>query len=93
VNEAIECPAFPEGDDESGSGSQGLEARLRRLEEIVSVIEADDIELERALALFEEGVGHIRTAERILARTELRVDELLGEGTGALLRPLVTEGE
>ncbi|HZD05737.1 MAG TPA: exodeoxyribonuclease VII small subunit [Longimicrobiales bacterium] len=60
----------------------GLEARLRRLEEIVSALEADELELERALELFEEGVGHVRRAERILARTELRVEELLGEVEG-----------
>lgn len=60
----------------------GLEARLRRLEEIVSALEADELELERALELFEEGVAHVRRAERILARTELRVEELLGEAEG-----------
>lgn len=59
--------------------SPPLEGRLKRLEEILSALEADDLELERALALFEEGVGHVRAAERILAETELRVEELLGE--------------
>lgn len=57
-----------------------LEARLRRLEEILSRLEADEVDLERALELFEEGVRHVREAERILARTELRVEELLGQG-------------
>ncbi len=57
-----------------------LERRLRRLEEILSRLEADEVDLERALELFEEGVRHVREAERILARTELRVEELLGEG-------------
>lgn len=59
----------------------GLEARLRRLEEILSRLEADEVDLERALELFEEGVRHVREAERILARTELRVEELLGDDT------------
>lgn len=59
----------------------GLEGRLKRLEEIVSALEADDLELERALELFEEGVGHVRKAERILAEAELKVEELL-DGTG-----------
>lgn len=66
----------------------GLEGRLRRLEEIVSALEADDLELERALELFEEGVTHVRRAEKILAETELRVEELLGEGeNGVETRP------
>lgn len=65
----------------------GLESRLQRLERIVASLEAEDLELERALTLFEEGVGHVREAERILARTELRVEELLGEGPDGETRP------
>lgn len=57
-----------------------LEGRIRRLEEILTTLEADDLELERALSLFEEGIGHVRAAEKTLARTELRVEELLGDG-------------
>ena len=64
----------------------GLEQRLKRLEAILAALEADEMDLERALALFEEGVGHVREAERILSETELRVEELLGED-GAV-RPL-----
>ncbi len=64
---------------EPDAGAPSLEGRLKRLETILSALETDDLELERALALFEEGVGHVRAAERILAETELRVDELLGD--------------
>lgn len=71
----------------------GLETRLRRLEAIVGSLEADDLELERALALFEEGVGHVREAERILSRTELRVEELLGDGSTGETRPFRGEEE
>lgn len=69
-----------------GSGSPGdeaattLEARLRRLEEIMSQLEADEVDVERALALFEEGVRHVRAAEKTLSETELRVEELLSSG-------------
>lgn len=70
--------------------SPGLEARLRRLEEIVASLEADELELERALELFEEGVTHVRESEKILARTELRVEELLGDAEGET-RPLEEE--
>jgi len=62
-----------------------LEARLRRLEEIMSQLEADEVDVERALALFEEGVRHVRAAEKILSETELRVEELLSSGK---VRPL-----
>jgi exodeoxyribonuclease VII small subunit len=82
-------------ENEPEAGGLGLEARLRRLEEIVSALEVDDVELERALALFEEGIAHVRQAERILAHTELRVEELLGSGhtTPPVTRPLRGEGE
>ena len=70
--------------------SPSLEARLRRLEEIVSQLETDDLELDRALALFEEGVTHVKEAEGALAAAELRVEELLGEGEGT--RPIEEEG-
>jgi exodeoxyribonuclease VII small subunit len=70
-----------EGDrsTEAGDGLS-LEARLRRLEEIVTSLETDGVELDRALSLFEEGVGHLRRAERMLAEAELRVEELIGRG-------------
>lgn len=63
-----------------------LEKRLRRLEEIVGQLETEELELDRALALFEEGVAHVKEAEGALAAAELRVEELLGE-TGQT-RPL-----
>jgi exodeoxyribonuclease VII small subunit len=57
-----------------------LEARLRRLDEILARMESDDVPLEEALRLFEEGVAHVREAERVLAAAELRVEELLASG-------------
>ena len=64
-----------------------LETRIKRLEEIMTQLEADEVPLENALKLFEEGVGHVRAAETILAETELRVEELLSDGTTAPLDP------
>ncbi len=76
-----------------GEGASSLEARLRRLEEIVRSLEADELELERALALFEEGVEHVRSAEETLRTAELRVEELLGPEEDWATRPLDQEGE
>ena len=77
-------------DETAGEGGKGvtLEARLRRLEEIVGQLETQELELDRALALFEEGVSHVREAERALAAAELRVEELLGEGDHLTTRVL-----
>ena len=62
------------------TNESSLEARLKRLEEILARMESDDVALEEALELFEEGVSHVREAERVLSETELRVEELLASG-------------
>ena len=68
-----------------------LEERLGRLEEIVGQLETEELELDKALALFEEGVVHVKEAEAALAAAELRVEELLGEGES--LRTEALEGD
>jgi exodeoxyribonuclease VII small subunit len=71
--------------ERAAASDAGLETRLKRLEQIVAALEADDLDLEKALALFEEGVAHVRAAEKILAEAELKVEELLqGDRTRAL---------
>lgn len=64
----------------SGVQEMSLEARLQRLEAIVGNLETEELKLDGALALFEEGVAHVKEAEKVLAAAELRVEELLGEG-------------
>jgi exodeoxyribonuclease VII small subunit len=54
---------------------------LTRLEEIVRRLESDDIELDAALALFEEGVARLRSARERLAAADLKVQTVL-EGAG-----------
>ncbi|UCC27132.1 MAG: exodeoxyribonuclease VII small subunit [Gemmatimonadales bacterium] len=58
----------------------GLEERLRRLETILAALESDELELEKSLELFEEGIGHIRAAEKTLSEATLRVEEVLSDG-------------
>jgi exodeoxyribonuclease VII small subunit len=60
-----------------------LDETLARLEEIVSRLDADQMELGDALALFEEGVGHLREAAGTLADTEARVKRLIELADGA----------
>ena len=52
---------------------------LSRLEEIVRRLEADDVELDAALALFEEGVARLRAARERLAAVEVKVQTALEE--------------
>ena len=56
----------------------GLDARLKRIEEIVAALDSDTLDLDEALAMFEEGVAHLGRAREMLARTEMRVEELIG---------------
>ena len=57
---------------------------LTRLEEIVRQLEADDVELDAALALFEEGVARLRAARERLVAADLKVQTVLEEADGEL---------
>ena len=57
-----------------------LEQRLDRLDEIVQSLERDELELEQAMRLFEEGVTHLRHAQELLNNAELRIERLLESG-------------
>jgi exodeoxyribonuclease VII small subunit len=61
-----------------------LADELARLEEIVRKLEADDIELDAALLLFEEGVARLRSARERLVAAELKVQAVLEEAGGDL---------
>ena len=57
---------------------------LARLEDIVRRLEADDVELDAALALFEEGVARLRAARDRLAAADLTVQAVVEEAGGEL---------
>ena len=59
-----------------------LAEELARLDEIVRRLEAENLELDAALALFEEGVTRLRAARERLAAAELKVQAVLQEAGG-----------
>ena len=61
-----------------------LSSDLRRLEEIVRGLEAEDTDLDRALLLFEEGVARLRAARERLTEAEARVQKVLEDAAGQL---------
>lgn len=61
-----------------------LGADLKRLEEIVRRLEEQDLDLEAALALFEEGVGRLKNAQAKLGEAEARVMQVVQESSGDL---------
>jgi exodeoxyribonuclease VII small subunit len=60
-----------------------FEQSLTRLEEIVRVLERNDLDLEEALRLFEEGIGHLRTAGSALKTVDARVQQLVEAADGS----------
>lgn len=62
-------------------GAASLARDLEQLEDIVRRLEADDVDLDDALALFEDGVRRLRAARDRLAQAELKVQSVL-EGAG-----------
>lgn len=54
-----------------------LDQDLKRIEEIVRTLEDDDLALESALQLFEEGVGRLKAAQARLGDAETRVLQVL----------------
>jgi exodeoxyribonuclease VII small subunit len=61
-----------------------LSTDLQRLEAIVHQLESDDVELDRALELFEEGVARLRAARERLLEAELRIQRVLQDASGEL---------
>ncbi len=59
------------------SDKLNLEAALQRMEEIVEHLERDDLELDEALKLFDEGMALIKDAESKLSESEGRVKQIL----------------
>ena len=63
-----------------------ISSDLTRLEEIVRKLEGDDLELDAALALFEEGVSRLRAAREQLAAAEVKVQAVLEDASGVYKR-------
>ena len=57
---------------------------LARLEAIVRKLESDDLDLDGALELFEEGVRHLKVARELLQESELKVKRVVEAADGTL---------
>jgi exodeoxyribonuclease VII small subunit len=83
------------GSEPSGSGPAdeelGFEESLARLEAVVARLETGELELEQALAAFEEGVHLTRRCSVQLERSERRIEELVEQGGASLERPFEPE--
>lgn len=58
------------------NSKSNFEKKLGRLEEISAMLESEDIGLEDAIKLYEEGIGLSRECMAALKHAELRITEL-----------------
>ena len=66
-----------------------FDSDLTRLEAIVAELEHNELPLDRALKLFEEGVARVRSATVQLSKAEAQVQQLLEQADGTFrLDPL-----
>ena len=57
---------------------------IERLEAIVRSLEGENLDLDRALELFQEGVCRLKKARELLADSELTVQRVLEESDGTI---------
>jgi exodeoxyribonuclease VII small subunit len=69
-----------EGQDEIA----GFEDSLKRLEEIVQALEEGDLELDKSLSLYREGIGAYQRCRKMLDEAELKVTQLVETLEGEL---------
>ena len=62
----------------------GFKDELTRLEAIVRQLESDDLDLDKALKLFEEGVQRLNAARELLKASELTVKKVVEAADGSL---------
>lgn len=63
--------------------TDGFEARLERLDTIITRLESPSVPLDESLAVFEEGVGLLRLAAADLVAAETRIKLLSEKADGA----------
>jgi exodeoxyribonuclease VII small subunit len=70
----------PSNDSASNEDIVPFEQLLERLSQVADSLEKSDVPLEKALALYEEGVNLARRAEARLTQAEARIEELTQSG-------------
>jgi exodeoxyribonuclease VII small subunit len=63
---------------------ESFEAAYRELQQVVAQLESGDLDLERAVQLFERGSLLVEQCERVVDTAELRVTKLVAESASPL---------
>lgn len=77
-------PSDASGEGIGGPGEETLDQAIAKLETIVRQLESNDVDLDKALVLFEEGVVRLRAARARLEQAELKVQQVLEQASGVL---------
>ncbi|MBL8175774.1 MAG: exodeoxyribonuclease VII small subunit [Bryobacterales bacterium] len=73
------------------SKAPSFEAGIAELETVVKELEAGDLPLERALALFEKGTALSAACRKQLDEAETRVEQLIRRGDRVVPEPFRTD--
>ncbi len=63
--------------------NKDFESSLKKLEEIVTELEAGDLPLERSIKAFEEGIKLTRHCQKLLTEAELKIEKLVDSDDGS----------
>lgn len=68
--------------ERDGNREVDFEEEIEELERIVRRLDGQEMALDEAMELFEDGVGHLRRASAMLEEARGRVEELVEEAAG-----------
>ena len=63
--------------------NKDFESSLKKLEEIVTELEAGDLPLEKSLKAFEDGIKLTRHCQKLLTEAELKIEKLVDSDDGS----------
>lgn len=69
---------------EKKSKTVELEVAMKRLDEVVAKLSGEGVELEEALALYEEGVSLVRTCNERLENARRKINKIRLTGDGEI---------
>ncbi len=70
-----------------------FEKALEKLEEIVGKLEGGEMELEKSLKMFEEGIKMVKLCRSHLSAAEKKIEKLVKDNNGNLSTKALEEGE
>jgi len=61
-----------------------FEEKLKRLEEIITILESEDYGIENTLELFQEGMNLVKECKKTISEIELKVEKIIAVNDGEI---------